>query len=44
MEMLEAALGEEEALDGVVAQDASQAKGLWGLRENVPVALGHRGV
>ena len=47
MEKLEAFLEDvmtkEIVLDGVVAQDETQAKALWGWREGIPECLGHWG-
>ena len=40
---LEHVMGEEIVADGVLAQDETQAKALWGWREGVPECLGHWG-
>ena len=40
---LEAAMEEGLIADGTVAQDTSQAQGIWGLREGISVALRHAG-
>ncbi|MCJ1310520.1 hypothetical protein MMC25_004184 [Agyrium rufum] len=40
---LEHVMGEEIVTDGVVAQDATQIKSLWGWREGIPETLGHWG-
>ena len=40
---LEHVLGEETVADGVLAQDETQVKALWGWREGVPECLGHWG-
>lgn len=40
---LEHVMGEEIVDDGVVAQDQTQIKSLWGCREGVPEILGHWG-
>ncbi|KAK8209064.1 D-lactate ferricytochrome c oxidoreductase [Zalaria obscura] len=40
---LEHVMGEEIVSDGVVAQDQTQIKELWGCREGVPEHLGHWG-
>ncbi|KAG9230981.1 hypothetical protein BJ875DRAFT_487447 [Amylocarpus encephaloides] len=40
---LEFVMEKEIVLDGVVAQDATQVKALWGWREGVPECLGHWG-
>ena len=40
---LEAAMGESQVDDGVVAQDESQMKALWVLREHITDALGKQG-
>ena len=40
---LEHVMGEEIVADGVLAQDETQVKALWGWREGVPECLGHWG-
>ena len=40
---LDHVMGEEIVLDGVVAQDQTQVKDLWGCREGIPECLGHWG-
>ena len=40
---LEHVMGEDIVSDGVLAQDETQAKALWGWREGVPECLGHWG-
>ena len=40
---LEYVMGEEIVADGVLAQDETQAKALWGWREGVPECLGYWG-
>jgi len=40
---LEYVMEKEIVLDGVVAQDATQVKALWGWREGIPECLGHWG-
>ena len=40
---LEHVMGEEIVADGVLAQDETQAKSLWGWREGITEALGHYG-
>ncbi|KAH8176194.1 FAD binding domain-containing protein [Sarocladium implicatum] len=40
---LEDVMTNEVVLDGVLAQDATQAKALWGWREGIPECLGHWG-
>ena len=42
-QFLEHVMGEEIVSDGVLAQDETQAKALWGWREGITEALGHMG-
>ena len=36
-------MGEGLVLDGTIAQDSTQAKGIWYIREGITEALRHRG-
>ncbi|PHH78044.1 hypothetical protein CDD82_3245 [Ophiocordyceps australis] len=40
---LQHVMGQDVVMDGVVAQDATQAKALWGWREGIPESIGHWG-
>lgn len=42
-QFLEHVMGEEIVSDGVLAQDETQAKALWGWRDGITEALGHKG-
>ncbi|PHH62150.1 hypothetical protein CDD81_7524 [Ophiocordyceps australis] len=40
---LQHVMGQDVVMDGVVAQDATQAKALWAWREGIPESIGHWG-